>query len=41
MSYNLIKEGLHGKIIASNVTYEYNEKSYKGAEFKIKIPILY
>jgi hypothetical protein len=26
---------------SSNVTYEYNEKSYKGAEFKIKIPILY
>jgi PAS domain S-box-containing protein len=40
MAYNLIHQGLHGKITVSNVEYEYNDKNYKGAQFKIIIPII-
>lgn len=39
MTYKLIDEGMHGKIEARNVEFEYKNKSYKGAEFMISITI--
>jgi PAS domain S-box-containing protein len=39
MTYNLIVEGMNGSIEASNVTYEYKDKKYKGAQFIINLPI--
>ncbi|MFT7004539.1 MAG: signal transduction histidine kinase [Sulfurimonas sp.] len=39
MTYNLIVDGMAGTIEAYNVNYEHNETSYKGAEFKIMLPI--
>jgi signal transduction histidine kinase len=39
MSYKLIEEGMNGTIEADNVTYEYNDKNYTGAEFVIKLPL--
>ena len=39
MTYNLIVDGMEGSIEASNVTYEYKDKEYTGAEFVITIPI--
>ena len=38
MTYNLIVEGMKGTIEASNVSYEYNEYNYIGAEFLISLP---
>ena len=35
MTYKLIDEGMHGKIEAQNVEFEYENKIYKGAEFII------
>jgi polar amino acid transport system substrate-binding protein len=35
MTYKLIDEGMHGKIEAHNVEYEYENKIYKGAELII------
>ena len=37
MTYKLIDEGMHGKIEAQNVEFEYENKIYKGAEFIISL----
>ena len=39
MTYKLIVEGMDGTIEANNVKYNYNEKSFIGAEFVITLPI--
>ena len=39
MTYKLIVEGMNGSIEAKNVSYEYNEENYTGAEFSIILPI--
>lgn len=39
MTYKLIDEGMHGKIEARNVEFEYENKIYKGAEFVISLNI--
>ena len=39
MTYKLIDEGMHGKIEAQNVEFEYENKIYKGAEFIISLNI--
>jgi signal transduction histidine kinase len=39
MAYNLIVEGMKGSIAASNVKFKYNNKEYKGANFKILLPL--
>jgi len=39
MSYNLIVKSMQGEIKAQNITYHFNNKSYKGALFTILIPI--
>ena len=35
MTYNLIVRGMAGEIVVNNVSYEYNEKKYDGAEITI------
>ena len=37
MTYNLITDGMQGTIEVKNITYMYNEKSYIGAEFIIRL----
>ena len=37
MTYKLIDEGMHGKIEAQNVEFEYENRIYKGAEFIISL----
>jgi signal transduction histidine kinase len=37
MTYKLIQEGMNGKIDATNIEFEYEDKLYKGVEFKITI----
>ena len=37
MAYNLIVDGMGGTIEASNVSYEYNNEAYSGAEFIITL----
>jgi len=39
MTYNLIVDGMNGEITAQNTEFEYKGKEYKGAQFKLKIPI--
>ncbi|MEA3497696.1 MAG: PAS domain-containing sensor histidine kinase, partial [Campylobacterota bacterium] len=39
MTYNLIVKGMGGTIRVDNVTYEYNNKKFTGAEFTITLPI--
>ncbi|MCK5111215.1 MAG: hybrid sensor histidine kinase/response regulator [Arcobacteraceae bacterium] len=39
MTYNLIVNGMNGNIEAVNITYEYEGKSYTGAEFVITLPL--
>lgn len=39
MTYKLIVEGMSGTVEAKNVNYKYEGKEYKGAEFKILLPI--
>ena len=39
MVYNLIANGMNGSIIAENIEYEYENKTYLGAEFSIRIPL--
>ncbi len=39
MTYKLITESAHGKIDASNVTYKFENNTYKGVEFKITLEI--
>ena len=38
MTYNIINR-MNGKIDVSNQIYKYNEKEYKGAEFRIVLPL--
>jgi len=38
MTYNMIVDGMAGKIKASNIEYIYDGQNYKGAEFKITLP---
>ena len=40
MTYNMIVDGMNGKLDASNVEYEHNGKKYKGAEFKVTLPMV-
>lgn len=40
MVYSIIVDGLHGKVSASNVSYEYKGVNYKGAEFTIELPLV-
>ncbi|MGB5868025.1 MAG: DUF3365 domain-containing protein [Arcobacteraceae bacterium] len=40
MTYNMIVDGMGGKLDAANIEYEYQGKKYKGAEFKITLPII-
>ena len=40
MTYNLIVDGMDGTIEANNVEYEYEGKSYSGAEFTISLPLV-
>jgi PAS domain S-box-containing protein len=39
MTYNFITEGMEGILDVSNVSYDFNGSSYKGAQFTIKLPI--
>lgn len=39
MTYNLIVDGMKGTIQAKNESYEYKGKNYKGAVFKIILPL--
>ena len=39
ITYNLITKGMRGKIEANNITFKYNKNTYKGAIFKIILPI--
>ena len=39
MTYNLIVEGMGGIIEVNNVTYQYNNKQYKGAEFILQLSL--
>lgn len=39
MSKMIIEEHMHGKISAKNISFSYNNISYKGAEFCIKLPL--
>ncbi len=39
MTYNIITNGMHGTIKATNKKYSYNNKQYMGAQFKITIPM--
>lgn len=40
MTYKLIVDGMNGTITSNNIHYEYNDKSYNGAEFVITLPIV-
>ncbi len=39
MTYKIIVDAMGGTIVANNVTYEYNNKSYTGAQFTITLPL--
>lgn len=39
MTYNLIVDGMHGKIETSNTNYEYQHTEYSGAKFIITLPL--
>ncbi|MEA3554116.1 MAG: ATP-binding protein, partial [Campylobacterota bacterium] len=39
MTYNLIVDGMNGDIKAQNIEYIYKNNKYKGAQFKILLPI--
>ncbi|MCK5110063.1 MAG: hypothetical protein KAQ94_00990 [Arcobacteraceae bacterium] len=39
MTYNLIVDSMGGTIEANNVKYKYNDESYIGAEFTIRLPL--
>ena len=38
MTYNLITDGMKGKIEANNISFDYDNKSYNGAIFTIVLP---
>ena len=37
IAYNIIVDGMKGSLTTTNVTYEYNNKKYKGASFNITL----
>ena len=37
MTHNLISDGVKGTIEAKNISYEYQNNKYLGAEFTIKL----
>ena len=39
MTYTIITDGMNGSINPSNVTFTYDNKNYKGAQFKICLPV--
>ena len=39
MTYNLIVDGMNGTIEVENVSYEYEDETFTGAEFKITLPL--
>ena len=39
MSLEIIKKHMNGNITISNQEYDYENINYKGAEFKIELPI--
>ena len=39
MTYNLIIDGMNGTIEVNNVSYEYENNKYKGAQFTISLPL--
>jgi hypothetical protein len=39
MSTEIIKKHMHGNLTVSNQLYTYNNIKYKGAEFRIELPI--
>ena len=39
MTYQIITKNMHGNIDAKNVEYKYNNKKYKGVQFKITLPL--
>ena len=39
MTYSLIVNGMKGTIEAKNVTYQYNDKEFTGAQFTITLPL--
>ena len=41
MSEELVVKHMNGRICAKNVSYEYNGKEYRGAQFTVKLPINY
>ena len=41
ITYKIITENMKGSIDTKNVEYDYNNKKYKGAQFKITLPISY
>ncbi len=41
MSEELVVKHMKGRICAKNVSYEYNGKEYRGAQFTVKLPINY
>ena len=40
MTYNMIVDGMHGELDATNVEYEYKGHKYKGANLKITLPLI-
>ncbi|MCK5111010.1 MAG: cache domain-containing protein [Arcobacteraceae bacterium] len=39
MAYRLIVDGMKGTIEAHNIKFQYNDKNYTGAEFRITLPL--
>ena len=39
MTHNLIADGMDGTLEAYNVNYIYESNKYRGAEFKITLPL--
>jgi len=39
MSYNLVVRGMNGTLEVKNIEYEFNQKTYTGAEFIIMLPL--
>ncbi len=39
MAYKIITERMNGKIFVKNMTFEYDKKTFIGAEFNIILPI--
>ena len=39
ITYNLISKGMNGTIEANNVTFNHNQNTFRGVEFKITLPL--